>query len=140
MARATRKTVTATTTEQMDESTPVVETTALSLNDNLLPSINIQQLIDEGHSKSTILGLLMYSEKLSRKDAIAKIEQYTIKDKKNDMEAIVKYVIDNIGDKNKTRRDIAVEMEAAGLCKESTAFHYLSLLPFVIEYHKQMTK
>lgn len=124
----------------MDESTPVVETTALSLNDNLLPSINIQQLIDEGHSKSTILGLLMYSEKLSRKDAIAKIEQYTIKDKKNDMEAIVKYVIDNIGDKNKTRRDIAVEMEAAGLCKESTAFHYLSLLPFVIEYHKQMTK
>jgi hypothetical protein len=58
---------------------------------------------------------------------------------KTDYDALVKFIIDNRSSYS-SRRLLAKACEAQGLCKESSAFHYLSFQNYVEAYVKYVTK
>ena len=96
---------------------------------------NIEQLLNDDKSKEMVKAMLMVNDGMSASDATKVLKPYAGNKKTNDMAAIVAHMKANIG--LMSRRDLAANCEAYGLCKESTAFHYLSLMPFVTEWMRQ---
>ena len=96
---------------------------------------NIDKLLSEGASKSTIRAHLVV-EGISTKKIKEILDGIESTHTRLDMEKVVKFVREHYTD-GVNRRELAKKMEAHGLCKESTAFHYLSLMNFVEEYVKQ---
>lgn len=98
---------------------------------------DIKKLISENVSIKKIEALLMVNDDLDNSAIKKLLKPYRNTTKRNNMQLIVEHIINN---KDKmSRRNLAIDCENKDLCKESTAFHYLSLLNFCEEYHKQMS-
>ena len=100
-----------------------------------MKTVDIQKLIDNNESKTTIKAhLIVAGYKTNEiKKILDNIESNVTR---LDMPMVVSFIRKNYHE-NTNRRQLAKLMEANNLCKESTAFHYLSLMNFVEEYVKQ---
>jgi hypothetical protein len=142
----TRKTRTTTVETPVVDNTPNVETPVVDtpivstpvVPESATPIVtDVQSMIDGKISKTTILSLLQYNDKLTRKQAVAYLERFEMTTgKRNDMVAIVKLVKEQEA-LGVSKRLAAQNIAATGLTTEATAFHYMSLLNFVHEYVKQ---
>ena len=96
---------------------------------------NIEKLLNSGSTKEMVKAMLMVNDGMSASNATKALKPYAGNKKTNDMPAIVAHIKGIYG--TMSRRDVAKSCAEHGLCKESTAFHYLSLMPFVEEWMRQ---
>lgn len=97
---------------------------------------DIQKLINDGVNKSVILSLIQFNMELTKKQAVEELNKYEMSSNKNDTALIVKTIIAH---KSMKRKELSKHIASMNLCSESTAFHYLSMMNVIEEYHKQMS-